>query len=45
MDSLNNGWFSELQADLWPGQSFSLKVKEVIHKEKSKFQDIQIVET
>ncbi|XP_017057430.1 spermidine synthase [Drosophila ficusphila] len=45
MDSLTNGWFSELQADLWPGQSFSLKVKEVIHKEKSKFQDIQIVET
>ncbi|XP_016950234.1 spermidine synthase [Drosophila biarmipes] len=45
MDSLNNGWFSELQADLWPGQSFSLKVKEVIHKEKSRFQDIQIVET
>ncbi|KAH8295336.1 hypothetical protein KR018_010069 [Drosophila ironensis] len=45
MDSLKNGWFSELQADLWPGQSFSLKVKEVIHKEKSKFQDIQIVET
>ncbi|EDV49744.1 spermidine synthase isoform X1 [Drosophila erecta] len=45
MDSLNNGWFSELQADLWPGQSFSLKVKEVIHKEKSQFQDIQIVET
>ncbi|XP_017002475.2 spermidine synthase [Drosophila takahashii] len=45
MDSLNNGWFSELQAELWPGQSFSLKVKEVIHKEKSKFQDIQIVET
>ncbi|KAH8255032.1 hypothetical protein KR032_006213 [Drosophila birchii] len=45
MDSLTHGWFSELQADLWPGQSFSLKVKEVIHKEKSKFQDIQIVET
>ncbi|KAH8315124.1 spermidine synthase [Drosophila kikkawai] len=45
MDSLTNGWFSELQAELWPGQSFSLKVKEVIHKERSKFQDIQIVET
>ncbi|KAH8264490.1 hypothetical protein KR038_009001 [Drosophila bunnanda] len=45
MDSLTNGWFSELQAELWPGQSFSLKVKEVIHEEKSKFQDIKIVET
>ncbi|KAI8045906.1 spermidine synthase [Drosophila gunungcola] len=45
MDSLTNGWFSELQAELWPGQSFSLKIKELIHKEKSKFQDIQIVET
>ncbi|XP_020813112.1 spermidine synthase [Drosophila serrata] len=45
MDSLTNGWFSELQAELWPGQSFSLKIKEVIHEEKSKFQDIKIVET
>ncbi|XP_016975654.1 spermidine synthase [Drosophila rhopaloa] len=45
MDSLTNGWFSELQAELWPGQSFSLKIKELIHKEKSKFQDIQVVET
>lgn len=36
-------WFSEVN-DLWPGQSFSLKVKEVVHHEKSKFQDILVLE-
>ncbi|EDV93894.1 spermidine synthase [Drosophila grimshawi] len=45
MDRISKGWFSEIQDDLWPGQSFSLKVKEVLHAEKSQFQDIQIVET
>uniref|UniRef100_T1GJI1 PABS domain-containing protein n=1 Tax=Megaselia scalaris TaxID=36166 RepID=T1GJI1_MEGSC len=35
MDAIRNGWFSELQDTLWPGQSFSLKVKKVIHEEKS----------
>ncbi|ALC40688.1 SpdS, partial [Drosophila busckii] len=42
---MQSGWFSEIQDELWPGQSFSLKVREVLHKEKSDFQDIQIVET
>ncbi|XP_001359112.3 spermidine synthase [Drosophila pseudoobscura] len=45
MDTISCGWFSEIQAELWPGQAFSLKVKNVIHKEKSKYQDIQIIET
>lgn len=45
MDLISKGWFSEVQDDLWPGQSFSLKVKEILHKEKSEFQDIQVVET
>ncbi|TMW46433.1 hypothetical protein DOY81_008488 [Sarcophaga bullata] len=45
MDSVRNGWFSEIQNDLWPGQCFSLKVKKVLHQEKSKYQDIQIIET
>ncbi|EDW81761.1 uncharacterized protein Dwil_GK10845 [Drosophila willistoni] len=45
MDLISNGWFSEVQNELWPGQSFSLKVKKVLHKEDSKFQNIQIVET
>lgn len=45
MDSVRNGWFSEIQNELWPGQCFSLKVKNVLHQEKSKYQDIQIIET
>ncbi|KAL5286558.1 SRM family protein [Megaselia abdita] len=45
MDVIRNGWFSEIQEDLWPGQSFSLKVKKVVHEEKSKYQDIKILET
>jgi len=45
MDVIRNGWFSEIQNELWPGQSFSLKVKKIIHEEKSKFQDIKILET
>ncbi|KAH8385043.1 hypothetical protein KR093_006186 [Drosophila rubida] len=45
MDAISNCWFSEIQDELWPGQSFSLKVKQLLHREKSKFQDIQLVET
>lgn len=45
MNVINKGWFSEIQDDLWPGQCFSLKVKKILHEEKSKFQDIKIVET
>lgn len=45
MDTISKGWFTEIQDELWPGQSFSLKIKEVLHKETSKFQDIQVVET
>lgn len=45
MDYLIKGWFSELNDELWPGQCFSLKVKEVLHEEKSKYQDIKILET
>ena len=36
-------WFSEVN-ELWHGQSFSLKVKEVLHREKSKYQDILVFE-
>jgi len=45
MDSISKGWFSEIQNDLWPGQSFSLKVKKIVHEEKSEYQDIKIIET
>lgn len=44
MDYLVKGWFSEI-SDLWPGQCFSLKVKEILHEEQSDFQSIKILQT
>lgn len=45
MDTLVKGWFSEISDELWPGQCFSLKVKQVLHEEQSEFQSVKIVET
>ena len=42
MDSLHPGWFSELNDEIVPGQSFSLQVDHMIHEEKSQYQKIQI---
>lgn len=44
MDAIRNGWFSEI-SELWPGQSFSLKIKEVLFHGKSDYQDVLIVQT
>jgi len=44
MDSLKTGWFSEIN-DLWPGMCMSLQVEKVLHKEKSQFQDIMVLQT
>ncbi|XP_041377619.1 spermidine synthase-like [Gigantopelta aegis] len=41
MDRIKEGWFSEI-GELWPGQCMSLEVEEVLHKEKSKFQDVLV---
>lgn len=41
MNAVKDGWFSEL-SELWPGQCMSLEVEEVLHKEKSKFQDVLV---
>ena len=43
LGELEGSWFSEVNSD-WPGNAFSLKVKEVICHEKSKYQDILIFE-
>lgn len=45
MDALRNGWFSEIQPDLWPGQCMSLQVDAVLHKEKSPYQEILVLQT
>lgn len=44
MDLIKNGWFSEV-SELWPGQAMSLEVSKVLHREKSQYQDILVVET
>ena len=43
MDGLKAGWFSELST-LWPGQCLSLEVEEVLFHEKSKFQDVMVIQ-
>jgi hypothetical protein len=37
MDVAKDGWYTEL-GPMWPGQGLSLKVKEVLHRSRSKFQ-------
>lgn len=44
MNGLKEGWFSELSS-LWPGISLSLEVNEVLHSERSEYQDILVLET
>ncbi|KAF7995723.1 hypothetical protein HCN44_006830 [Aphidius gifuensis] len=44
MDAFKKGWFSEIN-DLWPGISVSLEVTDVLHREKSKYQDILVLDT
>ncbi len=39
--NLPGKWFSEVN-ESWPGHAFSLEIKEVIHQERSKYQDILI---
>ncbi|KAL4082807.1 hypothetical protein QTP88_029463 [Uroleucon formosanum] len=43
MDHLQQGWFTE--SDTWPGAGLSLQVEEVLHKEKSPYQDIIVLQT
>jgi predicted membrane-bound spermidine synthase len=39
-----DGWFAEAEK-LWPGQRFSLRVKEVVHVEETAFQDLLIFDS
>jgi len=38
---VKDGWFSESEV-MWPGQKFCLKVEEILHQGKSKFQDVLV---
>ncbi|XP_050533014.1 spermidine synthase [Daktulosphaira vitifoliae] len=44
MDVLKKGWFSEL-TELLPGRCFSMEVEQILHQEKSKYQDILVLKT
>ncbi|KAG2381712.1 hypothetical protein C9374_006096 [Naegleria lovaniensis] len=45
MNAFKEGWFSELSEEMWPGEAASLKVKQVLHHEKSQFQDILVFDS
>lgn len=38
------GWFREI-SDMWPGQAMTLKVNQIVHHEKSLYQDVLIFES
>lgn len=40
MNSLKEGWFSEIDEELWPGNCFSLRCDKLLYNQKSKYQDI-----
>ncbi|RKF61566.1 Spermidine synthase [Erysiphe neolycopersici] len=42
--TIKDGWFREI-SDMWPGQAMTLKVKNILHHEKSEYQDILIFES
>merc|ERR1711939_601564 len=42
--TIKDGWVREI-SDMWPGQAMTLKVNNVLHHEKSKYQDVLIFES
>ncbi|CAM1500976.1 Fc.00g101380.m01.CDS01 [Cosmosporella sp. VM-42] len=43
-ETIKDGWFCE-ESEMWPGQAQTLRVKKVLHHEKSKYQDVLIFES
>ncbi|KAJ6256356.1 hypothetical protein Dda_8854 [Drechslerella dactyloides] len=39
-----DGWFREIN-DMWPGQAMNLKVKKILHHEKTPYQDVLVFES
>lgn len=39
-----DGWFSEV-SEMWPGQAMTLRVNQILHHEKSKYQDVMVFES
>jgi len=42
--TIKDGWFREI-SDMWPGQAMTLKVNQVLHHEKSEYQDVLVFES
>ncbi|KAJ5097091.1 spermidine synthase [Penicillium angulare] len=42
--TIQDGWFAE-KSNMWPGQAMSLKVNQILHHEKSKYQDVLVFES
>ncbi|TPX35796.1 spermidine synthase [Synchytrium microbalum] len=42
--NITDGWFTETAA-MWPGQAMKLQVTEVLHHEKSEFQDVLVFQS
>ncbi|MBW0488195.1 hypothetical protein O181_027910 [Austropuccinia psidii MF-1] len=42
--SIKDGWFRE-ESVLWPGQAMTLQVKQILHIEKSQYQDVLVFES
>ncbi|KAK7682090.1 putrescine aminopropyltransferase [Cerrena zonata] len=42
--SIRDGWFREISSQ-WPGQAMSLKVRKILHVEKSLYQDVLVFES
>ncbi|MCJ1366009.1 putrescine aminopropyltransferase [Acarospora aff. strigata] len=42
--TIKDGWFREI-SNMWPGQAMTLKVNQILHHEKSKYQDVLIFES
>ncbi|SAL98694.1 hypothetical protein [Absidia glauca] len=42
--SIQDGWFME-KSTMWPGQAMALQVEEILHVEKSKFQDVLVFQS
>lgn len=39
-----DGWFREI-SNMWPGEAMMLKVNQILHHEKSKYQDVLVFES
>jgi spermidine synthase len=42
IDDKNKKWFRETNAELWPGQEFSIEIEEILYQQRSKYQDILV---